>query len=84
MGHNAKCESHATPLTKCVGTKATNAVDSERKVNLVIVGELFGLPVIKETSDHAIKFCGVEFGCTFNRNEFTIVTHHGWPTHCEM
>jgi hypothetical protein len=71
-------------LTKCIGTKATNAVDSERKVNLVIVGELFRLPVIKETADHAIKFGGVEFGRTFNRNEFTIVTHHGGPTRCEV
>jgi hypothetical protein len=71
-------------LSKGVGAKSADTVDSEGKVNLMIVIKLMSLCLVHEAADHAIKFDGTKIGHPFNWNQVATQADHRGATKGEM
>jgi hypothetical protein len=81
---NTQGQGHASSLSKGVGAKSADTVDSEGKVNLMIVVELLSLCLVHEAADHAIKFDGTKIGHPFNWNQVATQADHRGATKGEM
>ena len=83
-GTTRRASAEVAALTERVGTEATEAVHTEREVDLPVTTKFFELAVVEQRVHHAVDLVGRKHRHVLERDEHAVATSRGRATHREV